>query len=482
MAIGHDRLEAMSALDALLYRGDEHPRMLSVVGGLYLLDGPPPRRSLLRSLERATRAFPRLRQRAVVPPLRLVLPHWVTDPDFELENHVRQVAVAAPGSLREVFDTIRPELAAPLDADRPLWEALILTGLEGQRSALFFKMSHALTDGIGALQLFAALFDDGARPAKTRLPPVPRASDAALKPVELQQQVLARLPQAAAAAVLRLLPGLTDAARSAMHDPAGFARSAEDYLASARRVLGLPCPPAPALAGRSLERRCAGLTVPLPGIKRAARALDSTINDVYLAAIAGALHRYQLATGFEPADVPLAVPVNLRRGGETAAGNYLGSLTLAAPASLPDAANRLDAIRRAVAAGRAEQAIRAHSLLAPLVARMPDAVLERLLKQVPRADVQASNVPGTAARPKLAGRSVLAAYPFGPVPGVGAMITMLSVAEECFVAAHFDPAAVTEPEAFASCLRQGFAEMLEAGGQSGEIDAPILDHGRACGR
>jgi hypothetical protein len=241
--------------------------------------------------------------------------------------------------------------------------------------------------------------------------------------------------------------------------------------------MGLPCPSAPALSGRSLARRCAVLEVPLPRLKRAARKLGSSINDLYLAAVAGALREYQQAVEAVPADVPLAIPVNLRGGDESVAGNYIGAITFALPASEADPARRLDAIRSAVKAGRGEPAIRAHSLVAPLLARMPDTVLERVLKGLPRADVQASNVPGPAVQPWFAGRRVLAAFPFGPVPGVGAMITMLSVADTCFLAVHLDAASFAKPEAFASCLRQGFAAVLEAGGQSGAIATPVLDHG-----
>ena len=470
-----ERVEAMSALDALLFRGDEHPRMLSVVGGLYLLDGEPARRRMMQSLDRASRAFPRLRQRVVVPPLRLVLPHWVTDPGFVLADHVRYVRVEAPGSLTEVLDAVRPELSAPLDPDRPLWEALLMTGLEGRQCALLFRMSHAMTDGIGAIRMLEALFDDSPAPARKRMPPPPPAGMA--EPTDVQARAFARMPQEAIDGAVRALPGLFDAVLSATRDPVSFVRSTEKQLASLRRVLSLPCSPARALSGRGYARRCMIVRVPLPALKRASRKLESSVNDLYLAAIAGALRRYQSAVGVDPEDVPVAVPVNLRRGDESAPGNYIGALTLAAPASEPDVSRRLAAIRQAVRAGRAEPAIQAHSSIAPLLARMPDTVLERLLASIPRADVQASNVPGPATRPFFAGRRVRAVYPFGPVPGVGAMITMLSLADECFVAVHFDPASFARPETFASCLRRGFTEVLEAGGQSAMIAEPILDHG-----
>ncbi len=465
----------MLALDALMFRGDEHARSLSVVGGLFLFDGPLQRRQVARAVAHAAASFPRLRQRAVVPPVRLALPYWADDPDFDVEDHLRERRVAAPGSLSELLDEIRPELAAPLEDDRPLWEALLLTGLAGDRGALFFKMSHAMTDGQGALRLFDALFGASAAPTTRR----PRSGRKAPRPdpSTLQNQAPAGLPQQLLARTARLLPSLLGVARDAIQDPAAFAGSAEKYLASVQRVLSPPCPPAPVLAQRSLERRCAVLTLSLARLKRAARACNASINDLYLAAVTNALRRYQTTMGVTPQDVPLAVPVDLRAGGEDAAGNYIGALNLVAPASEPDPERRLAALHAAMAAGRSEPAIAAPALIAPLLARVPDIAFERLVARIPRADVQASNVRGPTARPVLAGRRVLALFPFGPVPGVGAMIAMLSLADECFVAVHFDPASFTAPETFAECLREGFGEVLAAGGESGSIAAPVLDHG-----
>jgi len=468
-----DQVEAMSPLDVLLYRGDQHPGTLSVVAGLYVLDGDPRPGRVLQSLERATHAFPRLRQRVLVPSLPLVPPHWAADPDFDLADHVRFRSVPSPGSLREVLDVIGPELSSPFDTGRPLWEAVILTGLEAGRSALFFRMSHAITDGMGAMQLFGSLFDATPAARRGRRPAGPEPTR--ITAAELQVEALRQLPQDAVTTALRWLPGALDAARTAIGEPAGFAASVERYVASLRRVVGLPCPPAPALAARSFARRCGVLVVPLPRLKRAARKLHASVNDLYLAAITSALRRYQEAVGVEPSDVPLAVPVNLRRGDEPAAGNFIGAITIAVPAAEADRDRRLERIRGAMKAGRAEPAVGAHSLMAAFIARVPDTVLERLLAGIPRADVQASNVPGPATRPYFAGRQVLAAYPFGPVPRVGAMIAMLSFAEECFVAVHFDAAAFTDGAAFLDCLRQGFAEVLESGGQRGALAAPVLD-------
>lgn len=477
MKVERSGIESMSAVDALLYRGDEHPRGLSATGALCLLDGSPTQARVMQALERASRAFPRLRQRVIAPSLRVQLPRWVTDPDFDPGDHVRRVDVARPGTLSDVLDATLPALSAPLDDDRPLWEAILLDGREGG-GALLFRMSHAVTDGIGALRLFAALFDAGPVPQPKRLAPVRLPGHPVV--AGMQQHVPRHMPDELLGEALRAVPGLVRAARSAVRNPASVALSAGHYVASMRRVMGLPCPSAPALDGRSPARRCAVLEVPLPPLKRAARRLGGSINDLCLAAVAGALREYQIVMGFVPADVPLAIPVNLRERGESAAGNYIGAITLALPASEADPARRLDAIRSAVRASRGEPAIRVHSRMAPVLARVPDTVLERVLKVVPRADVQVSNLPGPAERPWFAGRRVSAVFPFGPVPGVGAMITFFSLAGTCFLAMHFDPASIARPEVFATCLRQGFAAVLMASGQPGAVGAlgaPVLDHG-----
>lgn len=465
----------MSPLDALMFRGDEHPRTLSVVGALFMFDGPLPRRRLVDVLVHASERFPRLRQRPITPPLRMLLPQWADDPNFDVQEHVRQIAVVAPGSLAETLDVIRTELAAPFETDRPLWDAVSLTGLADGRGALFFRMSHAVTDGQGALRLFDALFGAGsARSRRRARVPTPEPLP---DPRAVQVEALARLPEQALKYATQQLPGLFAFARDALRDPVTFAGTAEKYLASARRVLTPPCPPAPALAARSFERRCAVLTLSLTRLKRAARRFGATVNDLYLAAITDALRRYQLALGIEPQDVRLAVPVDLRRGSEEAAGNYIGALNLVAPASEPDPTQRVVAIHEAMAAGRAEPGIAAPSMVAPLLARMPDVAFERLVESIPRADVQASNVRGPSERPVLAGRRVLAVYPFGPVPGVAAMFAMLSLGDECFAAVHFDPASFVKPETFAECIQRGFAEVLAAGGQPATVDPPVLDHG-----
>ena len=134
----------------------------------------PPWPRLRRAVERAVAAVPRLRQRVVDAPLDLTLPHWARDPTFDLDYHVRRHALAGGHDLAELLREIAPTYETPFDRSRPLWEARVYEGLADGRAAIFFKLHHAVADGVGANAIFAAMTDwerrrrraaPGARPA-----------------------------------------------------------------------------------------------------------------------------------------------------------------------------------------------------------------------------------------------------------------------------------------------------------------------------
>jgi diacylglycerol O-acyltransferase len=259
-----------------------------------------------------------------------------------------------------------------------------------------------------------------------------------------------------------------------MAGPAIAAAQAIDYVASFRRVLAKPAEPSPLLRERSLERRCAVFELKLADMRRAGKAADASVNDVYLAGVVGALRLYHERMGEAVDALPFAIPVNLRKGDEPAAGNHFGAVQFAAPVSIADPLERLQAIRERVAAGRAEPAISGPELLIGAFARMPKNVLERIAEAVPRPDVQASNVPGPDQRLFLAGREVVSVWPFGPIPAVAAMFTMQSLAGTCHFGITFDPAAITRPEVFARCIRDGFLEVLRLGTGAVRVPLPVL--------
>src|SRR5690348_13386885 len=103
--------------------------------------------------------MPRLGQRVVSAPLRIVPPEWVDDPALDLDYHVRTVGLPPPGGERELLDLVASLADAPFDRSRPLWEFTIIDGLADGRAAMLQKVHHTITDGVGGLRLSLAMVD-----------------------------------------------------------------------------------------------------------------------------------------------------------------------------------------------------------------------------------------------------------------------------------------------------------------------------------
>src|ERR1700731_1568376 len=151
--------ERLSAFDMLLHRGEANPRTRSGIMALEILDTTPEWDRFRTRFDHASRRALRLRQKVVVPTLPTAAPRWVVDPDFNLDYHVRRMRVSEPGTLRQVFDLAELMLQSPLDIARPLWTATLIEGLPDGKAATLLHLSHAVTDGVGSVEMFAHIYD-----------------------------------------------------------------------------------------------------------------------------------------------------------------------------------------------------------------------------------------------------------------------------------------------------------------------------------
>src|SRR6476469_4787930 len=149
----------MSDLEALLWNVDKDPYLSSNFGSVTLLASSPDLGRFRRRMLQAVSRIPRLHRR-VVPALgRMAPPEWQDDPDFDIDRHVRHLALPKPGSMRQLLDLATLFVQDPLDRTRPLWEFVIVDGLSGGRSALVQKMHHTITDGEGGIRLSEQFLD-----------------------------------------------------------------------------------------------------------------------------------------------------------------------------------------------------------------------------------------------------------------------------------------------------------------------------------
>ena len=460
--------DELSPLDYLLHRGESHPSTRSAFLNLEILDQPADWSRLREAMDRASRVVIRMRQKVVIPPLPATPPRWVVDPDFDLDYHLRRVALPAPGTLRQLLDLAELTLQSPLDTSRALWEAIYVEGLEGGRAALLTKLSHAITDGLGGIALFEQVYDTERDAPPRPMPPVPVPSD--LSGNDLLRGSVRQLPETTFVAGQRLLGRAAGTAARLITQPGATVTEAVRFADSARRMLSPPAAePSPLLRRRSLVSRTVVLELPLADLRAAAKSVGvaagrtASVNDAYLAALCGGLGRYHEVLGVPVDALPLALPVSLRSGDDPASGNRFTGVTIAAPVGESDPVERMRQVREQVIARRSEPAIDVISRLAPVLSLLPDEALYEVVSRVTPPDVQASNVPGYAQETFLAGARVERQYGLGPLPRVGMMAVLISRAGICTVAVRYDTASFTATDQLEKCLQAGFDEIVELG-------------------
>lgn len=415
--------------------------------------------------ERAVRVLPRLRQRVVEAPLGLGAPRWSEDPAFELGFHVWRTRMCQGDGWTELLDRAARWARDPFVRARPPWEAVLCEGLPGGRSAYVIKMHHCLADGLGAAQLLERLHSPTPEPTPEH-PQAPIVSAARTSGLgALVGQLRHDLTTTA-----HVIKAAGESAWDAAQDPAGAVSRANRYGRSLYRTLSPPDAPAsPLLAGRGQTWRFAAMDVPLRELRAAAKVGGASLNDAYLAALLGGYRRYHTALGIDIGAIPMAVPISLRRPGDPGGGNRITGARFPGPTAITDPLQRIKAIRELILTARREPAIDTISVISPVLARLPGVLIAPLMAPTTAGnDLQAGLLPGPRSARYLAGARVERAYPYAPLPGGPAMITMVTHGDIGGVGVNFDPAAFTHPELLLRCLSEGFAEVLSLQPDSAE--------------
>src|SRR5215217_8289150 len=441
--------EELSAFDQILHRGEANPRTRSGIMTLEILDATPDWERFRARFENASRKVLRLRQKVVTPTLPTVAPRWVIDPDFNLDFHVRRIRVPDPGTLRQLFDLAEVATQSPLDISRPLWTVTLVEGLEGGCAAVMMHLSHAVTDGVGAVEMFANIYDLEREPPPQAPPPLPIPQD--LSPNDLMRQGLNRLPSTIVGRLGGVLTGAVHVVGEVIRDPITRMGDVVEYAMSGARVMGPVAEPSPLLRRRSLSSRTEAIDIKFSDLHKASKAAGGSINDAYLASLCGALRLYHEAKGIPIATLPMAVPVNLRSDDDPSGGNRFAGINLAAPVGVVDPTKRILKVRAQMMIKREERAIDMVGAMAPLISLLPDSILESVAGSVVNSDVQASNVPIYPGDTFIAGAKILRHYGIGPLPGVAMMVVLVSRAGYCTITTRYDRAAIADEALWARC-------------------------------
>jgi WS/DGAT/MGAT family acyltransferase len=399
----------------------------------------------------------------VEPAFALGTPTWVPDPDFDVSQHVRRVRLPARASMRHLLDLVQEFAAEPFDRDRPLWDALLVEGLTGGRAGYAVKSHHSVTDGLGAVQLMVRLHSrtpehDPRRPE----PPVPAAGNGASR-VGLFAGQVAGAVRSAPMAALRQGAGLV----GALGRPWETVSLVAGRAAGAARFVGQN---AGGQRGSELLARRGGgwhfeiVDVPLADLKAGAKAAGGSLNDGLLAAVIGGFRRYHEWYRAPLDRLTVGFPISLRNQDDPQGGNRFTGAKFAAPMAERDPAARIAAVRQFVLAARAASGAASDTVttaLAPAVGWLPAPLVGVISGRLTSTnDVQVSSIPGVPYPVYVAGSRITHMYPFGPLPGCAAMITLLSHDGDCCIGINTDTTAVADPGRLTDDLREGLAEVV----------------------
>jgi WS/DGAT/MGAT family acyltransferase len=384
-----------------------------------IFDGPtPPYDELREHIEARLHLVPRFRQRLAHVPLDQGRPVWIDDPHFNLRYHLRHAGLPAPGSEEQLKNLAGRVFAQRLDRTKPLWELLLVDGLQGGRFALVAKSHHALVDGISAVDITTVLFDaqpDTPGGAAPRRPWTPR-------PLPTPAQLLSD-------ALIERLTSPAEVARSAravVRAPRHVLRSARDGLQSmgVLAFAGLaPAPPTPLNVKVGPHRRYTWVDADLGELQRVKDALGGSVNDAVLAVVAGALGRFLRHRGVDTDGLLLKalVPVSVRAQSEQGAlGNEVAPMWAGLPVGIEDPVAQHAAIRDATAElDEARHAVDARTLteLAGFASPTIMSQAARLQQSQRSFNLVVTNVPGPQQPLYLLGRRLRALYPVVPLAG-----------------------------------------------------------------
>lgn len=155
------REPVLSELDALMWRTDRHPQGAWSGVVVQLLDSMPDWERLRAAHEWFVEIVPRFAQRVVDPLLPVGPPMWEDDPSFDLDFHLRRVALPAPGTHSQLLELAQTIGLTPLDRSRPPWEGYLVEGLEGGRAAYVMHAHHVFMDGLALARLHERVLNTG---------------------------------------------------------------------------------------------------------------------------------------------------------------------------------------------------------------------------------------------------------------------------------------------------------------------------------
>jgi len=460
---------SMNDSDALLWRIGRDPILRTTIVAVLVLDRAPRFDEVRTRVATVAGSVARLHSRLQPAPLGWGRPRWVADDGFDIDLHLRRLVAPPPGTLRTVLDLAQAMGTVECDPALPLWEAVVVEGLEGGGAALVIKLHHAVSDGVGGLAVAQQLLDRRRRPRPYEVPAEGDGPAAARGAPEPGSPACVRTLPAAVAAPARRVAGVV---ARAVVDPVGQLELARDSARSVGRLLApAGAPLSPLLTPRSVRRRYEVLDLDRKVLQELTAASHVTINDVFVSGVLLGMRRYHGAHGVALDRLRVLMPVNVRTALHPLGGNHFVPARFVLPVPA-DPERCLRKVHDVAGSWKAAPALGMSDVLAALLDLLPPPLVSRVWGSMLKGDdFVATNVPGPPFETYLAGARVEHFYAFAPPSGSALNVALVTPARRACIGVSLDAAAVPDPSTFVGCLREGFAEVLALGGGSTRASA-----------
>jgi diacylglycerol O-acyltransferase len=425
-------------------------------------------KDILKTFEERLDKSTVFRRKLATVPLSLDQPYWVEDENFDLEFHVRHIALPKPGDWRQLCIQIARLHSRPLDRSRPLWEAYVIEGLDKVKGlpkgsfALFLKIHHACIDGATGTEIMGAIHD---------LSPLPNEDDSAVgrawhpevtpgNATLLWRAYLANLrhPFRLARIAGKSLPAVgrlrTGRKAKQFRDLGEKERTRFNGKISAHRVFG-------------------AVSYELAEVRRIKSAVEgATVNDVMLTIVGGALYKYLAAKGETPQQsLVTGAPVNVRSEEEVGTGgNVVSMLNITLRTDIADPLQRLRTMHEEASQSKAYHQAMGARMLTELSNSLPSHITVLAFRAASAAGLLASskpifntiitNVPGPQVPLYMGGAKMVSSLGAGPcMDNMGIFHPVTSYNGMIAVSFQACREMMPDPQFYEECLLESFGEL-----------------------
>jgi WS/DGAT/MGAT family acyltransferase len=406
--MGEDRLSGLDASFLHMERAGAHMHVASTI----VFEGEPPSHREFRDhIASRLHLVPRFRQKLRPVPFDQGRPVWVDDPYLNLDYHVRQTALPAPGSEEQLRNLAARIFSQQLDRTKPLWELWLVEGLEGDRFAIVGKSHHALVDGVSGVDITTVLFDLEPDPPE----PPGRPPTWAPRPEPTDLRLLGDALRERATSPREIVRGM----RAALRGP----RQVLEGIGATGKILGagVSAPSTPFNVEIGPHRRLAFVRSDLGLLKRVKDQHGGTVNDVILSVVSGALGNYLRARGHDTEGLELRamVPVSVRTEEEHGAlGNRISAMMAPLPVWCEDPVERLHILTETMGDLKGSGQAVGAEILTKLTDFAPPTIASQAARLQPAQrffNLVVTNVPGPQFPLYVLGRKMESIFPMVPL-------------------------------------------------------------------